>query len=605
MFMKFKILVRALVILLILISNSGYSQRVIEYDNLHFEFEGNTRSRNLVFKGEEYTFDKGIEGQALTLQLSDSYNYLELNDLFLDGSSSFTVHFWIKSNSENPTVLLSQKQFSRKGVTSQKNAGWVLYTSGGTFAWSIGSGTRRLNYERENGQLMPLNDGLWHHISMTYNKEKSEVRLYYDGINRAVFRVGFDFINDNPLVIGCKKNKIEVESNLLPEIELGRKHLQALVDEFHSLNIGKVNQNEFLSLISNPKGLYKRKLNIDEEEIENSSALDIVDEIRKSLNENPYTVHQIKELTQLKPVSKIYSLIDGKVIIDPFYSNKYAMHEKLYPSNFSIDKLSIFSKVLSEEEIFKTYSQYKSTESINLVENLDTLIVAVWNIWHGGKHFTIEDNDWDSRHRIAEIIKENNIDVVLMQETYSSGDYIAAELGYYFATTADWDYRLQGSNISVLSRYPINRLNVPEGAEFMNVAAKIRLSKTQEIYAMSNWYGMSSFPIVYDFHKPRFDQSDEIPVLFGGDFNAVPHLDGGDSPASIRLIENGFKDAYRNIHPDTNDFPGYTHNWGERIDQLYYKGRGLENISTEVIHTWFGGFPSDHFMILSKFVLDY
>ncbi len=64
------------------------------------------------------------------------------------------------------------------------------------------------------------------------------------------------------------------------------------------------------------------------------------------------------------------------------------------------------------------------------------------------------------------MIRENQIDVVLMQETYSSGDFIAAELGYYFATTSDWDYCFQGANISVLSRYPIEEIFVLPETEF-------------------------------------------------------------------------------------------------------------------------------------------
>lgn len=219
------------------------------------------------------------------------------------------------------------------------------------------------------------------------------------------------------------------------------------------------------------------------------------------------------------------------------------------------------------------------------------------------KTFYLKNNNWDSRMRIVEMIKKNNVDVVLMQETYSSGDFIAAELGYYFATTTDWDYCFQGSNISIISRYPIEELYVPKEAEFMNVAAKLTLSKTQKIYAMSNWYGMSSFATVYNFHLNRFNQADTIPTIFAGDFNEVPPTDGGENIATEKLLANGFIDAYRNLHPDVKKYPGYSHSDGVRIDQLYYKGKNLKNISTEIISKWRGGFPSDHFMILAKFKL--
>ena len=68
--------------------------------------------------------------------------------------------------------------------------------------------------------------------------------------------------------------------------------------------------------------------------------------------------------------------------------------------------------------------------------------------------------------------------------------------------------------------------------------------------------------------------------IVGGDFNAVPHTDGGDSPASPIMLGAGFTDAFRSLHPDVQQNPGATHRNGRRIDQLYYKGAGLRNTST-------------------------
>ena len=60
------------------------------------------------------------------------------------------------------------------------------------------------------------------------------------------------------------------------------------------------------------------------------------------------------------------------------------------------------------------------------------------------------------------------------------------------------------------------------------------------------------------------------------------------------------------MYPDVKKYPGFTHMEDIRIDQLYYKGKGLKNSFTmiiEVISTWPSGFPSDHFLIVSKFEL--
>ena len=116
---------------------------------------------------------------------------------------------------------------------------------------------------------------------------------------------------------------------------------------------------------------------------------------------------------------------------------------------------------------------------------------------------------------------------------------------------------------------------------------------------------MNNFPDVYEFHESRFSQSENIPILFAGDFNAVPHTDGGKSPASKKLLGSGFRDAFREKYPDVEKNPGVSHRSGSRIDQLYYKGSGLKNGSTQVLTTWPSKFPSDHYLIKSVFELDY
>ncbi len=139
----------------------------------------------------------------------------------------------------------------------------------------------------------------------------------------------------------------------------------------------------------------------------------------------------------------------------------------------------------------------------------------------------------------------------------------------------------------------------------MNVAGRVAVSETQDVYAMSNWYGMQQFPTVFDFHQSRFQESDFIPTFFAGDFNAVPHTDGGDSPASLTMMDGGFTDAYRSLYRDAADFPGYSHRSGRRIDQLYFKGAGMKHTSTRIVSTWPTGFPSDHYLIVATVDLEH
>ena len=62
-------------------------------------------------------------------------------------------------------------------------------------------------------------------------------------------------------------------------------------------------------------------------------------------------------------------------------------------------------------------------------------------------------------------------------------------------------------------------------------------------------------------------ESGAVPTLFGGDFNALPHTDGGDSLASRTLMDAGFTDALRSLYPDVEKYPGHSHRSGTRIHQ--------------------------------------
>jgi len=552
---------------------------------------------------------EGLEGRALKVGPDDTAAFLSLASGLppLDAGRDFSVQFWIKTEAEagRRFVLLSHKEFDDNSLASQKNPGWVFYMSNGTWAWNVGSGSRRLTYERDNGHRMPLNDGRWHQLAMTYSASHSQIRLFYDGVNWVSYHVadsdGFDFTASNPTTVGWDARDVPAVPDLLSAIESGGDRLQTFVDAFNALGELPIESDEFLRAIVDPRAVFEERAG---HEIDDNSWGPVAD-AEAALMENPYTIHQALEFMEAAPLTKIYGLIDGEVVIRKDIAARYAERERLSLPDFVMDDLAIWDRVLSPEEVRSSYAEYFEPADAALSDNVPTLTAAAWNIWHGGKHFTSEEHGWDSRVRVAEMLVDEGVDVVMMQETYSSGDFIAAELGYYFATTVDWDYLNQGANISVLSRYPIRDLHVQEDSPFQNVGTKVALSTTQDMYVMSNWYGMNQFPAVFDFHRSRFAESDTVPVLFGGDFNAIPHTDGGDSPASVALVEAAFTDAFRSLHPDVEERPGPTHRSGRRIDQLYYKGSGLENTSTRVISTRSRGYPSDHFMILARFSLGY
>lgn len=601
------------------------TESLVAMFHLDGDFENTIEASVIGQPGPKSQFVSGLENQALRVGM-DNEPALQIpsTDLALSPDHSFSVQFWVRTiaQSDSRFVLVSSRPYPDNSLESQKRSGWTFYSSHGTWAWSIGSeGKRRLTYERDNGERMPLDDGRWHQLSMTYEHERSIVRLYYDGVNMVTYNVqdstGFDFRNLDPLVVGSKVKTQGANEAVLPAIVQGAERLQELVDRFQETEIqDKLQNDDLLYLVVEPKRLFQRKLqeleNAEGEKSDQTNALikrlrsvdlDEIEALARGLTDNRYTIHQAIDFMKVAPLLKLYRLEDGKIEIDQSNARIYSERERLRPAEWDIDQLAIWNRCLTSTEVSQSYARFFQPVVATWPENKSTLTVASWNIHHGGIHETVQEDGWDSREVIAEIIRREEVDIVLMQETYSNGDYVAAELGYFFATTVDWDYLNQGANISVLSRYPIDSIDVPGSSPFMNVAARITIADSQPIYAMSNWYGMQDFPKVAKHHETKFGNTDDIPVFFGGDFNAVPHTDGGSSPASVHLLDAGFKDAYRERHPDYKESPGPTHRSGRRIDQLFYKGAGYQNLSTEVLSTWPSIFPSDHYLIKSIFQL--
>lgn len=593
-----------------------------------FSFNGNINNsisvNSTISSNEKASFVKGLEGKALKISPTKAEEILPLNNqmLLFGPEKDFSVQFWIKTTmaANKPAVILSQKEFHSTSLASQKNAGWVFFLYAGTWGWNMGSGKRRITYERSNGKYQPLNDGRWHQLTMTYDSKASNIRLYYDGIDKVLYNVsdsvGFDFKSTSSLTIGSNHVEMNLQDGILTRIEEGAKSLQNMVNDYNNLGLNKLDPSQFEDLIVDPRGFIRKQINKiklqkggdSAQFLESVKSMDLkpVMEAVSALMNNPYTIHQVKDFMIVAPLLKIYSLVDGKVTINQNAAQEYSDSVKLNLPDFEMDNLKVWDRTVTPQEVLSSYAKYFKPQTPKLKQNLTSLTAAEFNIHHGGIHLNQEGNGIDGRVQIARILKNEKADVVMMSESYSSADFIAAELGYYYATTIDWDYLDQGSNISVLSRYPIKEIYVPKGSPFMDVVAKIAISKTRDIYVMANWYGMTHFPEVFRFNQKRFQQSDTIPTFFAGDFNSIPNADGGTRDlASQVLLEHGFTDAYRSMYPDVQKYPGYTHQHHRRIDQLYFKGKGLKLTSIKLISSWPDGWPSDHFLTVAAFDLNY
>lgn len=286
------------------------------------------------------------------------------------------------------------------------------------------------------------------------------------------------------------------------------------------------------------------------------------------------------------------------------------------------------------------------------------LKVMSWNLWYGGTQVD------GGREKQLKFMLDSNVDIVGMQETYSTS---AREL----AQALGWDYYQAGYDMGIISRYPIvSRGPLPEESGLAGITARIRLDESRDLVIWNAHLGYTPYG-PYDACFGRYsvkrllsreaqsgrtqqieqivsamsgdlEAADRNPVLLTGDFNAPSHLDwtpatkrcGYDTvpwPTSVIPERAGLKDSFRVANPHPAAAPGitwspvyktftggYGHNShkGEpepqdRIDYVHYKG-ALRVTSSQAVVT---GMPrpipdhagnewtSDHAAVLTTFTV--
>jgi len=262
----------------------------------------------------------------------------------------------------------------------------------------------------------------------------------------------------------------------------------------------------------------------------------------------------------------------------------------------------------------------------------ENLRLMTWNIWHGGR----ENDRFRGPRQVIDVIRRSRADVVMMQETYGSGELIARGLDFHFQP--------RGTNVSLHSRYPIEEdLSVFE--PFKCVGALVRLPSGRRVAVYSIWlpYGEDIWipatraassleqllaacdPSAQDIAKMldlihqrlAGPQYEGVPIIIGGDFNSMSHLDYTEVarehyklpvpwPTSRHMTTQGYRDAFRELHPnidrgqDRTWSPRFPEQEQERIDFIYFRGVGVEPVRAERIDTSPGLFPSDHAAVLAE-----
>jgi endonuclease/exonuclease/phosphatase family metal-dependent hydrolase len=267
-----------------------------------------------------------------------------------------------------------------------------------------------------------------------------------------------------------------------------------------------------------------------------------------------------------------------------------------------------------------------------------TCTIMEFNIENGGTQVSMP--------RVLSIIRAANPDIIAIEEAEDNIPLIAKQLG--------WPY--YNSQHQIISRFPIIE---PSDGKGIYIFIQLRPGK---VIALSNVHlhdepygpyliqqGEPLEKVYSNERKVRLAPLENhlkvlsalakksTPTFLVGDFNAPSHLDWAPSavgkvshipfpvewPVSKAVTDAGFKDSYREIHPDPIAHPGYTwwahrpkvNGWNpqhsdphDRIDFIYAAGPVQTIASKRVgscctncdnldLQTW----PSDHCAVVSTF----
>jgi endonuclease/exonuclease/phosphatase family metal-dependent hydrolase len=262
------------------------------------------------------------------------------------------------------------------------------------------------------------------------------------------------------------------------------------------------------------------------------------------------------------------------------------------------------------------------------------LRVMTFNIWYGA-------TPTHGLDEVVEAIRAAGADVVGMQEPYARLRRIAAELGFHASP-----------RMHVISRYPILEPGGSDGAWAYLLLDDGLVAAIMNTHLPATPYtpyrivnrGFDRATILQQEARTRLRRIEseleglapvldaQIPTFFTGDFNAPSHHDWTRAavaarglpypvrwPVSLAMEAAGFRDSFREVHPDPLADPGFTWTPGypapfvypwdvhDRIDFVWAAGPAVtldsrvvgEATATSdvIVSPW----PADHRSVVSTF----
>tara|TARA_B100002019_G_scaffold286258_1_gene296460 strand:- start:1350 stop:2285 length:936 start_codon:yes stop_codon:yes gene_type:complete len=284
----------------------------------------------------------------------------------------------------------------------------------------------------------------------------------------------------------------------------------------------------------------------------------------------------------------------------------------------------------------------------NAEESQDSVVrVMTYNACRGG---TYQGQPLSQSARMIELAMA---DIVGMQEIGDNGPKLAELLGWNHSSSFLTRYEIvdQAQGIGKRPWYGI-KVKLPSGKHAYVFNAHLPSGPNQAYQLLGLKGGYRTYPkidteeeAIAGAKKARGKYIDRLlklmksfvdtddPIFVVGDFNEPSHLDWTEAaakaghhpmkvafPTSQRMVEAGFTDSYRKIHPNEVARPGLT--WSPvhepkhpdhhfmRIDYVYFKGKGVEVNAVKIVgednehaDIVVSPYPSDHRAVVATFTV--
>ncbi|MFC3199636.1 endonuclease/exonuclease/phosphatase family protein [Parapedobacter deserti] len=135
-------------------------------------------------------YTEGIKGKALNLTndapIRSPFVMEKEQGLTFSAAQSFSLIIWIRTKRSAHQGL---PIWTNKQAGTSDSVGWCLGTQdNGAWYWNMSDGNTTYSYE-PTAERQAINDGEWHQLAISVDRESQEVWMYKDGRNVAIYRL--------------------------------------------------------------------------------------------------------------------------------------------------------------------------------------------------------------------------------------------------------------------------------------------------------------------------------------------------------------------------------------------------------------------------------